>query len=98
MMNALMEDFPKVHVDDVRRLVGGRRRLKTLSAVTIHLPDRDVPVELARGKANLGPGAQITFLTCPICGRRALVLRVVPEGLACWSCLRRNGIKYSSQK
>jgi hypothetical protein len=92
-----MEDYAKIRVDDIRHLVGGRRRLKLLNSVTVHLADRDVPVELARGKANLGVDGKIIFLLCPACGRHALVLRVVPEGLACWACLRRGGVKYGSQ-
>lgn len=97
MSAAVMDDFARVRVDDLRHALGGRRKLKRASAVTLHLPERDVVVQLTRGPANLGEGGQIVFMICPSCGRRISVLRVVPSGLACWSCLRRGGTKYLSQ-
>lgn len=97
MSLALMEDYPRVRVDDLRHALGGRRKLREASAVTLHLPERDVVVELTRGPANLGANGKIVFMICPSCGRRISVLRVVPSGLACWSCLRRVGVKYLSQ-
>lgn len=97
MSLALMEDYPRLRVDDLRHALGGRRRLKQASAVTLHLPDRDVLVRLTRGPANLGINGKIVFMLCPTCGRRASVLRVAPEGIMCWACLRRCGTKYRSQ-
>lgn len=97
MSLALMEDYPRVRVDDLRHALGGRRKLKQASAVTLHLPDREVVVQLTRGPANLGVNGEIVFMVCPSCGRRISVLRVVPAGLACWACLRRGGVKYGSQ-
>jgi hypothetical protein len=94
---ALMEDYAKVLVADLRRAVGGRRKLKAVSSVTISVGENDFAVSLVRGPANLGIDGRITFMICPSCGRRISVLRVVPEGLACWSCLRKAGTKYQSQ-
>jgi len=96
--HALVEDYARVTTDDLRRLLGGRKKLKAASAVTLHLDGADVDVELTRNRANLGDGF-VTYMTCPLCRRRVSVLRLFPDGrgAVCGVCVRRAGARYSSQ-
>ncbi len=96
-----VEDFSAVDIHDIRRAVGGRRKLRQLEEVDISLRDeRIVTVKLVRSRTNIGNGFIIDFL-CPGCGRRVRVLRVVPgaEGLVCRQCLNKKfGARYKSQE
>lgn len=96
----VIEDFAPVDVADIRRAVGGRKKLRGIDAATVHLPDgRDVLVQLARSPSSFGRG-EIVFTLCPACGRKARVLRVAPvdAGLICGQCVRRiYSVKYGSQ-
>ena len=86
-----IDDFPTVDIQDVKRLLGGRRRLREATGVSIHLPgDRDVPVRFTSLPANLG-GGRIKYMACPVCERPVRVLRVVPSAphLMCGRCVRR---------
>lgn len=88
-----VDDFEKLTMDDVRRMLGGRPTLRKARAVTIHLPSgRDVYVSLVRVPANRG-GGQVVYLKCPVegCLFKARVLRIVPDepGLMCVHCLQR---------
>ena len=96
---AAFEDFSRLTTTDLRRMLGSRRKLRSASAVVLHLEEGDLEVQLTRGKANLGNG-EIVFMLCPGCGRRISVLRLLPDGMGavCGVCLRRStGARYLSQ-
>ena len=97
-MRGYIDDFEKLSIDDVRRLVGGRRKLREAESLTVHLNEMDILVQLVRGPANLGNGL-VTYLSAPCCGRRVTTLRIVPgHGLLCVACVRRFfGAIYLSQ-
>ena len=95
------EDFEQLTVEDVRRMLGGRPKLRQTEAVTVHLLDRDVYVPLVRTPANRG-GDQV-WLKCPVegCTFKARILRIVPDppGLMCSNCMRlAYGAAYLSQQ
>jgi len=93
------EDLPALHLEDVRRQVGGRRRLAAASSVTVLLPEgREVQITITRRPGVLG-GEEL-MLGCPTCGRACRVLRVVQHGpgLTCTKCLQvACAAKYRSQ-
>ena len=95
-----IEDYAPVDVADIRRAVGGRKKLRAVSTATVHLPDgRDVLVQLARSPSSFGRG-EIVFTLCPACGRKARVLRIAPvdAGLICGECVRKVfAARYSCQ-
>lgn len=95
---ALVEDHARLDIADIRKAVGGRRKLKLVDRVTLHLDRADVEVELTRNRANLGDGF-VTYMICPCCRRRASVLRLLPDGhgAVCGVCVRRAGARYASQ-
>jgi hypothetical protein len=97
-VGTIVEDHPRIDINDIRKAIGGRRRLKAVDRVTLHLDGGDVDVELVRNRANLGDGF-ITYMTCPSCSRRISVLRLLPDGrgAVCGACVRRAGARYSSQ-
>ena len=89
--SVLIESFPAIHLEQVRLLVGGRRKLNAAESVDIDLEGgRTVCVELLRRPANYGDKPQV-FFSCPSCRGACRVLRVVAEvpALRCGSCLRR---------
>lgn len=94
-----LDDYQRVDVTDLRRLIGGRRRLRGAEAVTLHLAAADVTVELTKCASNLGGGRWYQLMVCPICSRRVAALRLLPggTGAACRSCLHDRGARYSSQ-
>lgn len=98
-MALLIDSLPAITLDDMRRSLGGRKRLKQLDskAICLELPDgRSVSVRLTLQPAQLG-GKQI-FFVCPTCGRRCRTLRITQNGLACYSDLqKRLGAKFASQ-
>ncbi|HOX42944.1 MAG TPA: hypothetical protein PK668_05080 [Myxococcota bacterium] len=93
------EDLPALHLEDVRRQVGGRRKLAAASSVTVLLPEgREVQITIARRPGVLG-GEELLF-ACPTCGRPCRVLRIVQHGpgLTCTRCLQvACAAKYRSQ-
>ena len=98
-----LEDFEKLTLEDIRRMVGGRRKFHETQAVTVHLPDgRNVYVPFIRTPANLG-GGELPWLKCPVegCHYKVRILRLVPDdpGLMCQRCMRRTyGAAYLSQQ
>ena len=97
---AVLDDFPRIDVADIRKLVGGRKRLKAADSVVLHLAAVDLSVSLTKCESNLGAGRWYTLLICPSCSRRVAVLRLLPggTGAACGTCLRRvTRARYSSQ-
>ena len=98
-----LDDYEKVTVEDLRRMVGGRPRFRKTDAITVHLADgRDVYVRLVRAPANLG-GGDVVYIACPEpeCTRKVRLLRIVPDspGLLCNNCMRRKyGAAYFSQQ
>ncbi len=93
----LVEDFTPVHLDDLRRAAGGRKRLRALDSCLVRLPGgEEVEVSLTRRQANLG--GEFALMLCPACNRACCVLRMIPGGLVCVECLRaRYSVKYRSQ-
>jgi hypothetical protein len=97
--HALVEDYARVTTDDLRRMLGGRKKLKAADSVVLHLAAADVPVMLTKCASNLGAGRYYTLLVCPSCSRRVAALRILPggTGAACGACVRRAGARYASQ-
>ncbi|MCP4607008.1 MAG: hypothetical protein GY847_41930 [Proteobacteria bacterium] len=102
MREAIYQDsFPKVTLDDIRRLVGGRRALRRSKSVVVHLLDgRVVEIFLGSFKSNIAGGLHREPL-CPRCNRRTRTFRVIQggSGLVCRHCLRKLfGAPYQSQE
>jgi hypothetical protein len=95
----VIEEFPIVDLGDIRRAVGGRRKLRKVTSVTVDLPGgRSVPVSLVRAPANIA--GNIVYALCRRCGHRARTLRIVPthDALVCAGCVKAlYGAKYESQ-
>ena len=95
----MIEEFPVVDLGDIRRAVGGRRKLRTVTSVTVDLPGgRSVPVSLVRAPANIA--GRLVYALCRRCGHRARTLRIVPtrDALVCAGCVKAlYGAKYASQ-
>lgn len=80
----LVEDFPAIRLQHLRKAARGRKRFNQSSHCTVDLADgRSVRVDLLRTPTNLGH--LMTLPICPTCRRLCRVLRVVPfePGLAC---------------
>lgn len=93
-----LEDIPCLRIEDIRRMVGGKKKLNLLERVTAFLPDgRSIELELVRRPGNLG--GSFALLACPVCTRPSRTLRLFDEthGLACPRCLQQNSIRYRSQ-
>ncbi|HOX57853.1 MAG TPA: hypothetical protein PLC99_13280 [Verrucomicrobiota bacterium] len=93
------EDLPNVKIEDVRRTLGGKRKLSAANSVTLFLADgRELEVKLVKKPGVLG--GTYSLLMCPTCQRASKILRVIEEdpGLACVKCPQTiYGMKYRSQ-
>ena len=93
------EDLPDVKIEDVRRTLGGKRKLSAANSVTLFLADgRELEVKLVKKPGVLG--GTYSLLVCPTCHRASKILRVIDydPGLACVKCLQTiYKFKYRSQ-
>lgn len=93
-----VEDFGRIDLLDVRRSLGGARRLKDNDCCMVELPDgAAVQVDLVRQPHGFGTS---TFLSCCRCNRSCRVLHITGllERLVCLACLKNTfSAKFRSQ-
>ncbi len=85
---AYVEDFGRIDLVDVRRSLGGARRLRDSDGCLVELPDgAAIQVDLVRQPHGFGTGI---FLSCCRCGRACRVLHITGllERLVCLKCLK----------
>jgi hypothetical protein len=97
-----IDRFPvAVSVADVRRVAGGKRRLRTVEKIALDIEGMSVELSLLRTKATLG-GGSLTYLACPRCGKPSERLRFVRNSnglIACGRCIAELfGARYPSQR
>lgn len=93
-----VEDFGRVDLRDVRRSLGGARRLRYSDCCVVELPDgAAVQVDLVRQPHGFGTGI---YLSCCRCSRACRVLHITGllERLVCLMCLKNAfSAKFRSQ-
>ena len=97
-MTTFVNDLPERTVPHVIRVLGGRKRARLYSQVTLVIGNTEHLLNLVKRPANIGDGATQLLLQCT-CGRACRVLRLLPSSqLGCYMCCRAASLRYRSQK